>query len=110
MLERLSLTKDGRIVYERRYKSEGASHVVMTPTELLARLAALVFPQRHPMLRYHGCFAANHKLRATIVPASPPEQRTAPAFKPNKARPGRIEDSVAAAPPASSPGAEKLSL
>src|SRR5258706_5109949 len=61
------------------------------------------------MLRYHGCFEANHKLRARLVQASPPEQRTAPAFKPNKARPGRIDDSVAAATPASTRASEKPS-
>jgi hypothetical protein len=112
VLERLSRTQDGRIAYERKYKSEGASHVVMTPNELLARLASLVFPPRHPILRYHGGFAANHKLRAKIVPTSAPEQRTrtqAPP-KPEKPRRGRIEDSAAAAPPAASPpGAQKLS-
>ena len=101
VLERLSRTQDGRIAYERKYKSEGASHVVMTPNELLARLASLVFPPRHPILRYHGGFAANHKLRAKIVPSSPPEQRTKGAPKPEKPRRGRIEDSAVAAQPAS---------
>jgi hypothetical protein len=67
-LERLSLTSDGRVAYERKYKSAGASHIVMTPTQLLARLSALVFPPRRPILRYHGAFAANHQLRARIVP------------------------------------------
>src|SRR5258708_2792903 len=40
-----------------QYQSEGATHLVMKPTELLARLSALVFPPRHPILRYHGAFA-----------------------------------------------------
>jgi len=31
VLERLSRTQDGRIAYERKYKSEGASHVVTVP-------------------------------------------------------------------------------
>lgn len=43
-LERLSITKDGRD--ERKYQSAGATHIVMTPTEFLARLSALVFPPR----------------------------------------------------------------
>jgi hypothetical protein len=41
VLDRLSRTQDGRIAYERKYKSEGAPHVVMTPNELLGRLASL---------------------------------------------------------------------
>jgi hypothetical protein len=108
-LERLSLTADGRVAYERKYKSAGASHVVMTPTEFLARLAALVFPPRHPILRYHGAFAAHHKLRARIVPAaaSPPSAPSAPAEHarasaappPRQPKPRRVavEDCMAAA-------------
>ena len=78
VVERLSLTKDGRVAYERKYQSQGATHVVMTPTELLGRLSALVLPPRHPMLRYHGAFGANHKLRARIVPSTPPEPHAVP--------------------------------
>jgi hypothetical protein len=97
VLERLSLTKDGRVAYERKYQSPGATHVVMTPVEFLARLSALVFPPRRPILRFHGAFSAHHKLRARIVPATPPAQRTAPP--PNKRKPRvRVEDTAAAAP------------
>jgi hypothetical protein len=98
VLERLSLTADGRVAYERKYQSAGASHVVMTPTEFLARLSALVFPPRHPILRYHGIFAANHKLRARVVPNTPPEQRAdARTPKRAKSKPTPVEHSVAAA-------------
>ena len=107
-LERLSLTADGRIAYERKYQSAGASHIVMTPTEFLARLSALVFPPRHPILRYHGAFAANHKLRPRIVPQSPARAAPTPAEScpsvsapppPNHPAPRRVpvEDSVVAA-------------
>jgi hypothetical protein len=107
-LERLSLTADGRIAYERKYQSAGASHIVMTPTEFLARLSALVFAPRHPILRYHGAFAANHKLRSRIVPkshagaAAPPAESCPSAKAPPPPivpapRRVRVEDSVAAA-------------
>ena len=32
VLERLSLTDDGHVAYERKYQSPGATHVVMTPS------------------------------------------------------------------------------
>src|SRR5262245_54158342 len=51
------------------------------------------FPPRHPMLRYHGCFAANHKLRSRVVPQTAPEQA---APRPKKSRRRRVEDSAAA--------------
>jgi hypothetical protein len=42
VLERPSLTADGRVAYERKYQSRGTSHIVMTPVEFLIRLSALV--------------------------------------------------------------------
>jgi hypothetical protein len=42
VLDRLSLTQDGRVAYERKYQSPGATLVVMTPVQFLARLSALV--------------------------------------------------------------------
>ncbi len=38
-------------------------------------------------MRYHGVFAANHKLRALVVPKTPPEQRADPPTpKPPKSK------------------------
>ena len=77
----------------------------MTPLELLARLAALVPPPRHPLVRFHGAFAPRSSWRRHVVPkppaqpppkheeharapkpvsppppqAAPPRQRTAPS-------------------------------
>jgi hypothetical protein len=99
VLERLSLTADGRVAYERKYQSRGASHVVMTPVEFLIRLSALVFPRRHPILRYHGVFAAHHKLRPLIVPKTPPERPADPHTPtPSKSSPTRVQHTVAATP------------
>ncbi len=57
-LERLRETKDGRYAYELKYPSLGRTHLVLTPTELLARLSLLVAPPpRHPLVRYGGLFA-----------------------------------------------------
>jgi hypothetical protein len=41
---------------------------VLQPTELLRRLATLVPPRRHHLVRYHGVFAPNASWRGAIVP------------------------------------------
>jgi hypothetical protein len=41
----------------------------MDPTTFLARLAALVPPPRHPLVRFHGVFAPHSAWRRKVVPA-----------------------------------------
>jgi hypothetical protein len=45
----------------------GATHHSFTPVELLARIAALITPPRHPFLRYHGAVAPASRWRKDIV-------------------------------------------
>src|SRR5262245_13367351 len=52
----------------------GSTHRVMTPVELLARLAILVPPPYFPLVRYHGVFAARSSWRA-LVTLKPPQVR-----------------------------------
>jgi hypothetical protein len=53
-LERLSRLPDGRIASALRKPWGKQTHRVMQPLELLARLAALVPPPRHPRIRFHA--------------------------------------------------------
>lgn len=72
--ERLSVREDGNIVVQNKTRwRDGTTHVVMTPDQFMHRLAALVPAPRANLTRYHGVFAANHRMRAKIVPR-PPEQ------------------------------------
>jgi ribosomal protein S27E len=48
--------------------SDGTTHLVFEPLELLARLASLVPPPRLNLIRYHGLLAPNCKIRHLIVP------------------------------------------
>jgi hypothetical protein len=68
-IERLSLTAQGHIRYALKtpYR-DGTTHVIFEPLDFLARLAALVPSPGVNLTRYHGVFAANHRLRAQIVP------------------------------------------
>jgi len=67
-LERLSVLPDGRIAYATKNPRRGASHRILTPIELIARIAALIPPPYRPFLRYHGVFAPASKWRKHIVP------------------------------------------
>ncbi|NMC71395.1 MAG: hypothetical protein GYA57_15190 [Myxococcales bacterium] len=78
---------------------------MMTPVELLARLAALVPRPRFPLLRYAGVFAANSPWRSSIVqhpPEASPACRHPPAAggptHPAPTVPPRTPDSVLARP------------
>ena len=66
---RFSVLDDGRIAYQVKYpRSPKATHLVMTPMECMARLAALVPPPRVPLVRYQGVFAPNSPWRGAVVP------------------------------------------
>jgi hypothetical protein len=70
-LERLSETGDGKILYRLKTPySDGTTHVLFDPMELVEKVIALVPPPRANLLRYHGVFAPNSKDRKRIVPAS----------------------------------------
>lgn len=74
-LERLRVLPGGRIAYRTKKVGAGrAKHRLMTPLELLARLAALVPPPRYPLVRYHGVLAPHATWRREIVPRPPVEE------------------------------------
>jgi hypothetical protein len=48
---------------------DGTTHIVLTPVDFIARLAALVPPPRVHLRRFHGVLAAHAALRAVITAA-----------------------------------------
>ena len=48
----------------------GTTHILFSPLDFLSKLAALVPRPRHNLVRYHGIFAPNSKIRKLIVPKS----------------------------------------
>ena len=57
-LERISLLPDGRVAYRlKKPRSNGATHLVMTPIQFLARIAILIPPPRYPLQRFAGVLA-----------------------------------------------------
>jgi hypothetical protein len=67
-LSRLSLTSDGRVAYEMKYPRRGRTHLLMDPVQFLARLASLVPPPRHPLVRYVGVLSSASRWREHVVP------------------------------------------
>ncbi len=59
---------DGRVAYRIRYARRGSTHRVMAPVDLLARLAALIPPPRHPLTRCFGVLSSHSKYRSHVVP------------------------------------------
>ena len=84
-LERLSETGDGKILYRLKTPySDGTTHVLFEPMELVEKVIALVPPPRANLLRYHGVFAPNSKDRKRIVPASTGERAEKKEASPNR--------------------------
>jgi len=75
-LERLSVTEEGKLRYALKHPySNGTTHFLFEPLDLLARLAALIPRPRVNLTRYHGVFAPNSKWRIRIVPGRPTKPR-----------------------------------
>lgn len=69
-LERLAVDPAGRVVLELTHPfRDGTTHMLFSPEDWLARLAALVPRPRAHLTRYHGVFAPNCRLRQRVVPS-----------------------------------------
>jgi hypothetical protein len=75
---RLSLSPDGRVLYQLRRpwpKPGGASQLILDPLDFLRRLAALLPRPYAHAARYHGCFAGRSAARKLLpkppLPSSP---------------------------------------
>jgi len=70
--ERLKRNRVGQVVLQLKSPwRDGCMHIVMSPLELMQRLAALVPRPRLHLIRFHGVLALHAKLRAQIDPSAP---------------------------------------
>jgi hypothetical protein len=70
--DRLELGADGRVRYTMKKPwRDGTLSLVFEPEDLLARLCAMVPPQRWHLIRFHGVFAAHASLRSQVIPSPP---------------------------------------
>ena len=77
--DRLQLTPEGQVLLElKRRWSDGTTHLVFDPLELLERLAAITPRPRINLVLYYGVLGARSAWRAKIVP-TPAGDATSPA-------------------------------
>jgi hypothetical protein len=70
--QRLQRNRAGQVVLQLKSPwRDGTTHIVMSPLQLLQRLAALVPRPRLHLIRFHGVLAPHAKLRSQIVPSAP---------------------------------------
>ena len=82
MLVSSSLANNGNVVIALKTPyDDGTTHVVLSPMELMGRLAALVPRPRVNLTRFHGVFSPNSKLREYAVPKKPVEEQENPKPK-----------------------------
>jgi hypothetical protein len=67
-LGRLTRDDDGRYRYRMKRTVRGRAELVMSGLELVQKLAVLIPPPRIHLVRFHGVFAPNAKLRSLVVP------------------------------------------
>jgi len=67
-LERLSFREDGRLEYRlKKPAPDGSTLLVLTPIQLVKRLAALIVKPRIHLTRFFGIFASNSKFRRRVA-------------------------------------------
>mgnify|MGYP006445222873 CR=1 FL=1 len=75
-LDRLSTNSAGQVVYRLKQPfRDGTTHVLFSPEEFIARLAALVPRPGFNLTRYHGVFAPSSPFRRHVVPDSGKHRR-----------------------------------
>ncbi len=88
--DRLQIMPEGQVVLElRRRWTDGTTHLIFEPVELLERLAALIPRPRINLVLYHGVLAPRAAWRARVVPARIDEASTASAPEATAHRHGR---------------------
>jgi hypothetical protein len=72
--KRLSENIDGNILYElKKPYTDGTTHVLFSPLELIEKLVSLIPKPRANLTRYHGILAPHAKDRSKVVPKKKPE-------------------------------------
>jgi hypothetical protein len=83
--ERMSLTESDDIKYElKKAWSNGKTHVLLSPLELIEKLCALVPLPRMHLVRYSGVLAPNAKMRQGVIPGKTRAQIKAEQEEKNK--------------------------
>ena len=83
-LSRLSQGEEGELLYRMKRPRRGSRLLMLTPDQLVGKLATLVPPPRVHGVRYHGVFAPHSKARSRVVPAGAMPAAPTPEPAPGK--------------------------
>ncbi|MEL0019120.1 MAG: transposase [Rickettsiales bacterium] len=98
-LERLSTNAAGQVVYQLKNPfRDGTTHILFSPQDFVARLAALVPRPWVNLTRYHGVFAPSSPMRRAILPTPARARQRRKSKDPATAQATR-EQQPAATPP-----------
>jgi hypothetical protein len=76
-LERLEWASHGNLIYRlKRSFTDGTTHVLFSPMELMEKLVAIVPQPKIHLVRYHGVLAPHARIRSQIVPKKANEATT----------------------------------
>ena len=87
---RLSQRADGQILLKLKTPwRNGTTALVLSPTGLLQRLAAIIPRPRTHQITYHGVLGGNARLRSRIVPTPPPVEAERGCLRTERSTPQR---------------------
>jgi hypothetical protein len=66
-LERFNLNEKGEILYKLKNSYDGASHVLLSPMELMEKLSGIIPPPHKHQVTYYGCLSSHSNLRPLVV-------------------------------------------
>ena len=66
--DRFSLDDDGNVLYKLKNSYDGASHILLSPLELMEKISGIIPPPRKHQVTYYGCFSSHNKMRSLIAP------------------------------------------
>ncbi len=71
-LERLTESSHGQLVFELPHpRTDGATHLLLDPLELIEKLTLLIPPPRFHTLRFHGVLGPAAAWRSAVLPGRP---------------------------------------
>jgi hypothetical protein len=76
----LTESAHGQLVFELAHpRTDGATHLLLDPLELLEKLTLLIPPPRFHTLRFHGVLGPAAAWRSAVIPGRPEAEAAGPA-------------------------------
>ncbi len=67
--DRFSLDDEGNVLYKLKNSYDDASHILLSPLELLEKISGIIPPPKRHQITYYGCLSSHSRIRPLIVPS-----------------------------------------